>query len=53
VRQPAGQRRGQKNAWEDSLVKDVVGHVDSHYRTIAPASVLALSSDLTLPPGAI
>jgi S-formylglutathione hydrolase FrmB len=26
---------GQKNAWEDSIVKDVVGHVDSHYRTIA------------------
>jgi S-formylglutathione hydrolase FrmB len=26
---------GQKNAWEDCLVKDVIGHVDATYRTIA------------------
>lgn len=26
---------GQKNAWEDYIVKDVVGHIDSTYRTIA------------------
>ncbi|MBM4184870.1 MAG: hypothetical protein FJ207_11760 [Gemmatimonadetes bacterium] len=26
---------GQKNAWEDHIVQDVVGHVDANYRTIA------------------
>lgn len=26
---------GQKNNWEDAIVKDLVGHVDSTYRTIA------------------
>lgn len=26
---------GQKNAWEDHIVKDVVGHVDASYRTMA------------------
>ena len=26
---------GQKNAWEDHIVKDVVGHVDANYRTLA------------------
>jgi putative tributyrin esterase len=26
---------GQKNNWEDSIVKDVIGHVDANYRTIA------------------
>ena len=26
---------GQKNNWEDHIVRDVVGHVDTHYRTIA------------------
>lgn len=26
---------GQKNAWEDYMVKDLVGHVDATYRTIA------------------
>lgn len=26
---------GQANAWEDAIVKDLVGHVDAHYRTIA------------------
>ena len=25
---------GQKNNWEDHIVHDVVGHVDTHYRTI-------------------
>jgi len=26
---------GQKNRWEDCIVKDLIGHVDSTYRTIA------------------
>src|SRR5262245_45686751 len=26
---------GQKNYWEDAIAKDVVGHVDANYRTIA------------------
>ena len=26
---------GQKNAWEDFIVKDLIGHVDATYRTIA------------------
>ena len=26
---------GQKNAWDDCIVKDLVGHVDATYRTIA------------------
>jgi putative tributyrin esterase len=26
---------GQKNNWEDSIVKDVIGHVDANHRTIA------------------
>ena len=26
---------GQKNDWEDAIVKDLIGHVDSTYRTIA------------------
>ena len=26
---------GQKNAWEDYIVKDLIGHVDGTYRTIA------------------
>jgi putative tributyrin esterase len=26
---------GQKNAWEDFLVKDLIGHVDATYRTVA------------------
>jgi S-formylglutathione hydrolase FrmB len=26
---------GQKNAWEDFIVKDLVGHVDATYRTVA------------------
>ena len=26
---------GQKNNWEDAIIKDLVGHVDSTYRTIA------------------
>ena len=25
---------GQKNAWEDHIIEDVVGHVDANYRTI-------------------
>jgi putative tributyrin esterase len=26
---------GQKNAWDDYIVKDLIGHVDSTYRTVA------------------
>lgn len=26
---------GQKNAWEDHIIQDVVGHVDANYRTLA------------------
>jgi len=26
---------GEKNAWEDALVKDLIGHVDAHFRTVA------------------
>ena len=26
---------GQKNAWEDAIVKDLIGHVDATYRTVA------------------
>lgn len=26
---------GQKNAWEDFIVKDLIGHVDANYRTVA------------------
>ena len=26
---------GQKNAWEDFIIKDLIGHVDTNYRTIA------------------
>jgi putative tributyrin esterase len=27
--------RGQKNNWEDALVKDLIGYVDAHFRTVA------------------
>ncbi|MFO0956422.1 MAG: alpha/beta hydrolase family protein [Isosphaeraceae bacterium] len=26
---------GQKNAWEDCIIQDLIGHVDANYRTIA------------------
>ncbi len=26
---------GQKNAWEDMIIKDLIGHVDATYRTVA------------------
>ena len=26
---------GQKNNWEDGMIKDLIGHVDASYRTIA------------------
>ncbi len=26
---------GQKNAWEDHIIQDVIGHVDANYRTLA------------------
>jgi S-formylglutathione hydrolase FrmB len=25
---------GQKNAWEDSIIQDLIGHVDAHFRTV-------------------
>ncbi|MFO0811362.1 MAG: alpha/beta hydrolase-fold protein [Gemmataceae bacterium] len=31
----AKSEEGQKNNWEDAIVKDLVGHVDATYRTIA------------------
>lgn len=31
----AESKNGQKNAWEDYVVNDVIGHVDENYRTIA------------------
>jgi putative tributyrin esterase len=31
----ATSEEGQKNAWEDGIVKDLIGHVDATYRTIA------------------
>src|SRR5262249_7118829 len=31
----AESEEGQKNAWEDCIVKDLVGHIDATYRTIA------------------
>jgi S-formylglutathione hydrolase FrmB len=34
---------GQRNDWEDHIVKDVVGHVDSNYRTIARREGRALT----------
>lgn len=34
---------GQRNAWEDHIVRDVIGHVDSHYRTIARREGRAIS----------
>ena len=34
---------GQKNDWEDHIVRDVVGHVDANYRTIAQREGRALT----------
>jgi len=34
---------GQKNDWEDHIVRDVVGHVDANYRTIARREGRALT----------
>jgi putative tributyrin esterase len=31
----AKSEEGQKNNWEDAIIKDLIGHVDSTYRTIA------------------
>jgi len=31
----AESEEGQKNAWDDFITKDLIGHVDSNYRTIA------------------
>ena len=35
VRQLGRSEGGRKNAWEDAIVKDLIGHVDATYRTIA------------------
>ena len=37
--------RGQKNAWEDYVVKDLIGHVDGAYRTIAKRERSSRSTD--------
>src|SRR5262245_53297880 len=34
---------GQKNNWEDAIVKDLVGHVDATYRTIAKREARAIN----------
>jgi S-formylglutathione hydrolase FrmB len=34
---------GQKNAWEDYMINDVIGHVDANYRTIAKREGLAIN----------
>ena len=31
----AESEEGQKNAWDDFITKDLIGHVDANYRTIA------------------
>lgn len=39
----AESEQGQKNAWEDCIVKDLIGHVDGHYRTVARREGRAIS----------
>jgi S-formylglutathione hydrolase FrmB len=39
----ATSEEGWKNNWEDYIVKDVVGYVDSHYRTIAKRHARAIN----------
>jgi len=34
---------GQKNAWEDYMIEDVIGHVDANYRTIAKRAGRAIN----------
>ena len=34
---------GQKNAWEDAIIKDLIGHIDGTYRTIATRSGRAIN----------
>jgi putative tributyrin esterase len=34
---------GQKNAWEDCIIKDLIGHVDATYRTIAARESRAIN----------
>jgi len=34
---------GQKNNWDDYITKDLIGYVDSHYRTIAQSQGRAIS----------
>jgi putative tributyrin esterase len=31
----AKSEEGQKNNWEDAIIKDLIGHVDANYRTVA------------------
>src|SRR5262249_11917599 len=39
----AQSEEGQKNQWEDAIIKDLIGHVDGAYRTIATRAGRAIS----------
>jgi putative tributyrin esterase len=39
----AKSEEGQKNAWEDAIIKDLIGHIDSTYRTVATRSGRAIN----------
>jgi putative tributyrin esterase len=39
----AKSEEGQKNNWEDAIIKDLIGHVDATYRTIAKREGRALN----------
>jgi putative tributyrin esterase len=39
----AKSNEGQKNAWEDAITKDLVGHVDGNYRTVATRAGRAIN----------
>ncbi|ODT98166.1 MAG: hypothetical protein ABS79_06355 [Planctomycetes bacterium SCN 63-9] len=34
---------GQKNDWEDAIIKDLIGYVDAHYRTVAARAGRAIN----------
>ncbi len=34
---------GQKNAWEDAIIKDLIGHIDGTYRTVASRAGRAIN----------
>ncbi|HEV8063031.1 MAG TPA: alpha/beta hydrolase-fold protein [Gemmataceae bacterium] len=39
----AKSEEGQKNAWEDAIIKDLIGHVDGTYRTVATRAGRAIN----------